>query len=252
MAVDFCLPTGWAELTQKQLRFVYSLIAADYSLDEVKTLTLLKWNGCKVIARDNGGFVLQKGKTVFSVKPIQITEATQSLDWLAELPPYPVRLERISRCQAVAADFQGVPFESYIIVENLYQGFLTTRNEEMLDEIGKVLYPKPSPLFTLHTPLSAMERIAVFYWVASLKQMLARQFPDFFQPMPESGGNLLGGSPNIGAQLQECMDAQIRALTKGDITKESEILSLDTWRALTELNAQAREYRQINSKYNAK
>ena len=47
MTVDFCLPTGWAELTQKQLRFVYSLIAADYSLDEVKTLALLKWNGCK-------------------------------------------------------------------------------------------------------------------------------------------------------------------------------------------------------------
>ena len=245
MTVDFCLPTGWAELTQKQLKFVYSLIAADYSLDEVKTLALLKWNGCKVISRDNGGFVLQRGKTVFSVKPIQIAEATQSLDWLAELPPYPVRLFRIGRRQAVAADFQGVPFESYIIVENLYQGFLTTRNEEMLDEIGAVLYPGVKHL-------SAAERINVFYWVASLKQMLARQFPDFFQPMPESGGNLLGGSPNIGAQLQECMDAQIRALTKGDITKESEILSLDTWRALTELNAQAREYRQINSKYNAK
>ena len=34
------------------------------------------------------------------------------------------------------------------------------------------------------------------------------------------------------------MNAQIRALTKGDVTKEKEILALDTWRALTELNAQ--------------
>ena len=34
------------------------------------------------------------------------------------------------------------------------------------------------------------------------------------------------------------MNAQIRALTKGDVTKESEVLALDTWRALTELNAQ--------------
>ena len=46
--------------------------------------------------------------------------------------------------------------------------------------------------------------------------------------------------------------AQIRALTKGDITKEKEILSLDTWRALTELNAQAKEYKQINAQINAK
>ena len=44
----------------------------------------------------------------------------------------------------------------------------------------------------------------------------------------------------------------IRALTKGDITKEKEILSLDTWRALTELNAQAKEYKQINAQINAK
>ena len=43
------------------------------------------------------------------------------------------------------------------------------------------------------------------------------------------------------------MDAQIRALTKGDITKEKEILALDTWRALTELNAQAREYKQLQA-----
>lgn len=51
----------------------------------------------------------------------------------------------------------------------------------------------------------------------------------------------------MGAMLQEAMDAQIRALTKGDITKEAEILALDTWRALTELNAQAREYKQLQS-----
>ncbi len=241
MVIDFTLPTGWAELTQKQLRFVYSLIAADMGADEIKTLALLRWSGCKVVARDADGFVLQQGKTIFTVKPIQIAEAAQSLDWLAELSPHPLRLDRIGRRRAIPADFQEVPFETYIITENLYQGFLTTQNDAMLDELAQVLYPK------LLSSLTAMQRISVFYWVASLKQMLARQFSDFFQPMAESIG-----SPNIGAQLQESMDAQIRALTKGDITKEREILSLDTWRALTELNAQAREYRQINSKYNAK
>ena len=82
--------------------------------------------------------------------------------------------------------------------------------------------------------------------------MFARRFSDFFQPASAQAENLLGSSPNIGKQLQESMDAQIRALTKGDITKEKEILSLDTWRALTELNAQAKEYKQINAQINAK
>ena len=69
---------------------------------------------------------------------------------------------------------------------------------------------------------------------------------DSFQPVAGTDSNLLG-APNMGAMLQEAMDAQIRALTKGDITKEAEILALDTWRALTELNAQAREYKQLQA-----
>ena len=130
------------------------------------------------------------------------------------------------------AEFRGVPFETYIVVENLYQGFLSTQKDALLDDIAHVLYPGCS------ATLTPEERISIFYWVASLKDMFARR--------------LLGSSPNIGKQLQESMDAQIRALTKGDITKEREILSLDTWRALTELNAQAKEYKQINALINDK
>ena len=72
--------------------------------------------------------------------------------------------------------------------------------------------------------------------------------------MEQETGNLLAGSQFqiSGSRLQEAMDAQIRALTKGDITKESEILSLDTWRALTELNAQAKEYQELKAAYNGK
>ena len=37
------------------------------------------------------------------------------------------------------------------------------------------------------------------------------------------------------------MLAQIRALTGGDITKEQAVLDADTWTALAELDAKARE-----------
>jgi uncharacterized protein YbjQ (UPF0145 family) len=41
------------------------------------------------------------------------------------------------------------------------------------------------------------------------------------------------------------MNAQIRALTGGDITKDEAVLSMDTWRALTELDAKAKEVEDI-------
>jgi hypothetical protein len=41
------------------------------------------------------------------------------------------------------------------------------------------------------------------------------------------------------------MNAQIRALTKGDITKENTVLKMDVWRALTELDAQAADREEL-------
>ena len=57
--------------------------------------------------------------------------------------------------------------------------------------------------------------------------------------------NLLGYAPPIGEVLRTAMNAQIRALTCGDITKEEALLSMDTWRALTELDAKAKEVEDI-------
>ena len=104
------------------------------------------------------------------------------------------------------------------MVENLYQGFLSTQKDALLDDLAHVLYPGCS------ATLTPEERISIFYWVASLKDMFARCFPDFFQPATANAENLLGSSPNIGKQLQESMDAQIRALTKGDITKANDYI----------------------------
>ena len=95
------------------------------------------------------------------------------------------------------------------------------------------------------------ERISIFYWFAALKDAFSRKYSDFFQPIADAAtdGNLLGSS---APSVEDAMNAQIRALTKGDVTKEAEVLALDTHRALTELNAQAREYRELNSKLNSK
>lgn len=83
------------------------------------------------------------------------------------------------------------------------------------------------------------ELVSVFYWFASLKQYFARLFPHFYAPVGATDGNQLGGS--LFAQLRETTNAQLRALTGGDITKESLIRQMDTHRALTELDAKARE-----------
>ena len=99
--------------------------------------------------------------------------------------------------------------------------------------------------------LSAAESLGVFYWWAGVKAMVSAMFPNFFKP--SAPVDLEDGStPASYDEMRRNIDAQIRALTKGDITKEAEVLSLDALRALTELDAQAREYDELQKRYPTK
>ena len=48
ISINLIVPQGWHKLNDTQLRYVYSLIAKDFSTDEIKTLALRKWATPKV------------------------------------------------------------------------------------------------------------------------------------------------------------------------------------------------------------
>ena len=48
----------------------------------------------------------QVSKTSISVSALQITEAIQAMNWLADFPVYPVRLSRIGLHRPLPTDFQ--------------------------------------------------------------------------------------------------------------------------------------------------
>ena len=70
---------------------------------------------------------MKYNKQTFPVTALQITEVTQSMEWLGDFPVYPVRLSRIGLHRPIPANFQGVPFGTFLALDNLYQGYLQTR-----------------------------------------------------------------------------------------------------------------------------
>lgn len=237
ISVNFTFPEGWQALSDSQLQYIYDLIAADFNVFEIKTLCLLRWNKASVIGKNNNGSYLLKCQgTFFELDPIKLAEILENFAWVGEMPGVPIRPEKMDRCKAIHAAFQGVPFETFIVCDNYFQGYMQTKDQTLLDEIGKTCYPGIKSL-------KQWQRIAVLYWIIGLKDFFSRKFPDFFVPARNNqGGNLLGPTP---ASVEAAMNAQIRALTKGDITKEAEVLGMDTWRALTELDALAKEYKDF-------
>ena len=167
---------------------------------------------------------------------MQITEASASLNWLGEIPSFPVQLTRICFHHPVRADFQDVSFEDYLTLDNLYQGFLQTQRSSLLQDMAKILYR------TRFIFLRREEELSIFYWLTAVKQLFARLFPNFLKRIPSDIA--FSNAPSM-KDLQDSMNAQIRALTGGDITKESEVLKMNCWRALTELDAQAKDAESI-------
>ena len=241
---NLSLPTGWRTLSDCQLLYFFRQFSHDLPFEEILTLCLFKWADLRVLCRtSNGSYLVMrrhrpKQQATLSVREIQ--NATSALDYLRHFPITPVRITAIGRAHAIDKDFTEVPFGTFISCDNYYQGFLHTKKQELLADLATLLYPGVK-----RKQLSRPYLYNCFYWFASLKEFLARQFPHFLQVIPSTPDNLLGSSPSIGDTLRSAMNAQIRALTGGDITKEQAVLAMDTWRALTELDAKAKEAEEL-------
>lgn len=224
MTINIKVPTSWAELSQKQLQYAYFLLSSGhYEEDQIKALCLIRWGR------------LQPDQ-LNSIRPEQLAAFLPKMDWLISIPAIPVRLDKIQGHEAkYNAKMHGLEFQNYLIIEAQYQGYLFRKDISFLNTIASILYGAD-----MH--LTPVEAYSVFMWVASVKQLFAQRFSNFFV---SSAVNQKENDRSIHDRIVKSRDTQIRALTKGDITKEKEILAMDVWRALTELDAQAEEYNEL-------
>ena len=232
--IDLSIPKSWQELPDKELRYVFRLLNGSFTITQVKARCLLRWAGMRVLRQEGALFVVRYKKQVFPISALQITEAISNLEWLGDFPSYPVRLSRIGFHRAVRADLQNVTFEDFLTLDNLYQGYLQTQKADLLHDMALILYQ------ARFIRLTKEEATCIFYWFTSVKRYFASLFTHFFSTATDGEAF----SPSY-KQLQDNVNTQIRALTGGDITKEREVLRMDCWRALTELDAKAKDYDEL-------
>lgn len=241
--LELTVPTSWSELTQERLRQVYVLMTRYGSTPEawwsVAASCVLRWNGLRLVSPYGRNWLIKAGGHEYVMDSQEFTYACLSMEWLRDIPQDLVRLDHIDGASAMPPDpTYDLTLEQWLACENLYQGYQYTQDPELLRSMAAMLYRKED------ITLAPSEEISVFYWWASVKRMVSAMFPSFFKPAPVNADDM----PDADT-VRRSVDAQIRALTKGDITKEDRILSMAAIRALTELDAQAREYEELNRKY---
>lgn len=246
--MSFIVPTCWEVLTQEQLRYVLRLLWLynDHTdgMDRVKMAAFVHFCGFEVVRRtDQGWLCRQRGSDdTFLLDPELLPSLLESVEWISDTELMTVRIEQVGEYKAVDFELQGLPFGKYLEAENNFQSYLQSKKESCLVELAKILYLVPDgndgPKF------AEEDLLGVFLWFNAAKQLLGRMFPNFLKPAGESV------EPVTQESLIEATRAQIRLLTKGDVTKQKYILEeTDTWTAMAELDALAKEAEEIKRKY---
>lgn len=237
-------PRSWKEMTQEQLRYALHVIGSGlYSSVEGRTLMLLRFTGIEVKEKTPYGWACgvpvalpngKKRKHQFFMQSWQVQDMIKQLAFVDGYETFDVRLESIGGFQAVDGLLHRVMFQDYLNMEKYYQGYLATKQQRYALGLAKLLYPGGV------TAIDDAELTNCVMWFSYVKKQFSKHFRHFFKPAPEGGKSV---------DWVEQMNAQIRALTDGDITKESAVLEKDCWRALTELDAKAREAEEFRKKY---
>ena len=241
--VNMHIPSQWSELTQEELCKVLKAIAtlSDLDMNDVKAAVLLRLNNMAAIRRTAEGWLCRKEEGYFILGEEYLPDLFDMLSYLERPEEMTDRIHSIGGHEAVDMWLKKLKFGLYLTLENYYQAYLTSRKQELLEMMTRVLYDIEDA-----THIEDWHMIGTFFWYVAVKKRFASEFPHFLKPVGE------GQETGTPSSQKEIMTAQIRLLTKGDITKNEAILNADTWSALTELDALAKESEEFKQRMNKK
>ncbi len=249
-SLNLHVPHSWGEMTQQQLRYALTLLTEGWEEWQIRTYLFARFADIKVLNEKKDGWLCEtetdKGKTVrFYLQLWEVQGFCEVFDYVFDGKGADNRLDHIGKWKAVDLELHGVPLIDYIVCDNYFQQFMQNdwgESDEPIRQMASILYPTRKGDRSGADKGTKAEIMGVFLWFVWIKSQFSTLFPHLFKPAG-SGGNY---------DMIEAMNAQIRALTGGDITKEETIKQADVWRALTELDAKAREAEEMDEKLKQK
>lgn len=259
---NFRAPASWQELTQPQLRYVLSVLATFQDHTVVKCYLLTRFCGIKVHKHTRTGWKcsclcqtgeprpsrnqksnkrrIQTSREVLYLADAEILDLLKNFDFIDDFAEY-YPLETIQGLQACGRQLRDITFLDYLSCEKYYQLFMIHQRDEFLQKLGWLLYRTEDgkPDETVH--FEPYELLNVFMWFSCAKGYLAANFPHFFKPAK-------GGGEMRHQDIMPAIQAQIRALTDGDVTKLQAVYDTACWDAITELDNKAREAEEFKQR----
>lgn len=250
MNIEIKIPSSWHELSDAQAAVIISILtlADGLTQDEAVIISALRISGIRLLMATQEGALLKipaiytkdnigRQRPVITEIPYQrLTGLISAMQWILDMPAIPWRPTRLMNSTPVERHLNDLSFGQWLRVDALFRSYNSSSSPdpEKFRALLKILVPKAR-----RSP-ARWEHRAVIMWMASVNTYLTARYPDLFRRLSDNTAGTIAPQ-----SLQKQVDAQLRALTKGDPLKEDAVLRLPLHRALTELNAQAAEYDRI-------
>lgn len=255
---NFKSPSSWAELSEEQLRYVLSVMSIHHDHIVIKCYLLARFCGltvhkytrtgwkCSVKCDESGengdakiGKVRERVLYISAAEILSLLKNFDFIDKFTDFRP----LQRASDVLLTAVDsmLHDVSFYDYLNIEKNYQLFMLNQEDKFLSKMAHLMYRTADGSADETAHFEPYELLGVFMWFSSVKEYFAANFTHFFKPARE-GGELRR------VDILPAMQAQIRALTDGDVTKQQAVYNTDCWAALTELDNKAREAEEFKER----
>lgn len=255
---NFKAPSSWAELSEEQLRYVLSVMSIHHDHIVIKCYLLARFCGLTVHKYTRTGWKCsvkcgesdENGDTktgkvrerVLYISAAEILSLLKNFDFIDKFTNFRP-LQRASDVLLTAVDsmLHDVSFYDYLNIEKNYQLFMLNQEDKYLSKMAHLMYRTADGSADKTAHFEPYELLGVFMWFSSVKEYFAANFTHFFKPAKE-GGELRR------VDILPAMQAQIRALTDGDVTKQQAVYNTDCWAALTELDNKAREAEEFKER----
>lgn len=248
---NFKAPSSWAELSEEQLRYVLYILSLYRDKTVAKCHLLVRFCGlevhkytrtgwkCSVLCYVSGERPKRKVLYISSAEILSLLKNFDFIDKFTDFRP----LQRASDVLLTAVDsmLHDVSFYDYLNIEKNYQLFMLNQEDKFLSKMAHLMYRTADGSADETANFEPYELLGVFMWFSSVKEYFAANFTHFFKPARE-GGELRR------VDILPAMQAQIRALTDGDVTKQQAVYNTDCWAALTELDNKAREAEEFKER----
>ncbi len=242
--IHLTAPVGWHDITSEQLLFVSKLFDSQLSESEFLTRSLISFTGIEPVKHGlvpgDGELLfefLDPAGELFSLSAEEMKSLIDQLRWLIDSVGLCRLPEKLGGLSPVDSRLFGVTLEEYLLADQLYATYSTSKRVDDLNRFIAVFYRKSGEKWderkykkyiNILRSVPNHAKTAVYLWFSGFKKWIIDKYPYMF-------GGTESGETSIPSPDEHILRL-FTSLNNGDVTRNKEILHTHVHEVFYELN----------------